>query len=582
MHDLVIRAGTVVDGTGREPFTGDVAIKDGKIAAVGRDVGQAKREIDADGLTVTPGWVDVHTHYDGQVSWDPLLAPSLWHGVSTIVMGNCGVGFAPAAPERREWLISLMEGVEDIPGPALHAGMPWSWESFPEYLDALARMPRTLDVGGQIAHGAVRAYVMGERGAANEPATEEDAKKMAAIVAQAVEAGALGFSTSRTLVHTGTDGRVVPGTFATEAELVTIARGIRSTGRGLMEAVLRGVAGEDAADMGVLVRETQMLRRIAKATGCPITFLLAQHNAEPRQWREQLAECEAAAQEGVPLRPQVFARPVNILFSFQGENPFQYLPSYAPLKNASLAERVAALRDPGLRARLLSEKDPNTTGMSLLYQNDQVWQRTYPLGSPLDYTPKAETSIAARAEREQRRPLEVVYDLLLQNEGKIFLMFAVAGYSEGNPDALHAMLKHPMTSLGGSDAGAHLRQIVDASVHTYMLTHWVRDEAVGSPYHLPLETVVKKLTLDGARLYGLSDRGTLTAGKKADVNLIDLPNLQLDLPEMVYDMPAGMPRLMQTAKGYVATLVAGEAVQENGVETGARPGTVLRGGTIAD
>jgi N-acyl-D-amino-acid deacylase len=581
LHDLVIRAGTIVDGTGSAPFTGDVAIRDGKIAAVGRDVGAAKRTIDADGLTVTPGWVDVHTHYDGQVSWDPLLAPSVWHGVSTVVMGNCGVGFAPAAPERREWLISLMEGVEDIPGPALHAGMPWNWESFPQYLDALSQMPRTLDVGGQIAHGAVRAYVMGERGAANEPAAEDDAKQMAELVAEAIRAGAFGFSTSRTIVHTGTDGCVVPGTYASEEELATIARGIRSTGRGLMEGVFSGVVGEHPDDMGVLVRETQMFRRIAKATGCPVTFLLAQHNGEPHQWREQLAECEAAAKEGVPLRPQVFARPVNVLFSFQGENPFQYLPSYAPLKNASLAERVAMLRDPGLRARLLSEKDPNTTGVSLIYKNDWIWQRTYPLGAPLNYTPKAEHSIAALAEREGRRPLEVVYDLLLRNEGKTFLMFAVAGYSEGNPDALHAMLKHPLTSLGGSDAGAHLRQIVDASVHTYMLTHWVRDEAPGSPYHLPIEAVVKKLTLAGARLYGMSDRGALAPGMKADVNLIDLPNLALDLPEMIHDMPAGMPRLMQTAKGYVATLVAGETVQENGVETGARPGKIVRSGMAA-
>ena len=578
MHDIVIRGGTVVDGTGAAPSTADVAIADGRIAAVGKDLGAAKRTIDADGLTVTPGWVDVHTHYDGQASWDPLLAPSIWHGVTTVVMGNCGVGFAPAAPDRREWLIGLMEGVEDIPAPALHAGMSWTWESFPEYLDALGRMPRAIDVAGQISHGALRAYVMGDRGAKNEPATPDDIARMAVLVKEAIQAGALGFSSSRTLVHVGNDGQPVPGTYATEEELIGIAGAIRDVGRGLLEIVLRGVAGEDAGDMEVLTRETQMLRRIGAATGCPITFLMPQHNGDANQWRRQIGECEAASREGVRITPQVFARPVNILFGAQGENPFQYLPSYAPLKSKPLAERLVALRDPAMRQRLLSEKDPNATGMSMLYQNDLVWQRTYPMGAALDYTPKPGTSIADIAVREGRRPLEVVYDQILQNDGRAFLMFAVAGYADGNPDALFEMLKHPMTALGGSDAGAHLRQIVDASVHTYMLTHWVRDEKPGDKYHLPIEFVVKKLTRDGARLFGLPDRGSLEPGMKADVNLIDLPGLALNQPEMIYDMPAGMPRLMQTAKGYVSTFVSGVAVQENGVETGARPGAVARGG----
>jgi N-acyl-D-amino-acid deacylase len=575
MWDLRIDSGTVVDGTGVAARTADVAIANGKVAAVGRDLGPARRTIDADGLLVTPGWVDVHTHYDGQASWDALLAPSIWHGVTTVVMGNCGVGFAPAVPERREWLIELMEGVEDIPAPALHAGMTWDWETFPEYLDALARLPRSIDVAGQITHGALRAYVMGERGARNRPATAEDVEKMAAIAREAVAAGALGFSTSRTLVHVGRDGEPVPGTFASEEELTAIARAVRSTGRGLVEMVLRGAAGEDVEG---LERDTEMLGRISAASGCPVTFLLAQNNGDAAQWQRQLEICAAANAKGARITPQVFGRPVCILFSAEGENPFQYLPSWAPLRRLPLAERVAAMRDPETRRRLLSDKDPNTTGMSMLYRSEATWQRTYPMGSPLSYTPSADSSIAAIAARERRRPLEVVYDRLLENDGRSFLMYAVAGYADGNPDALHAMMRHPMTALGGSDAGAHLRQIVDASVHTYMLKEWVRDRAAGDPHHLPLELVVRKLTHDGAELFGLADRGTLEAGKKADVNLIDFARLDLDHPVMVHDMPAGMPRLMQTAKGYVATLVAGEVVQEEGRETGARPGKVARGG----
>lgn len=574
MHDLIIKGGTIVDGTGKPAVTGDVAVTNSRISGVGKDLGSAKRTVSAEGLLVTPGWVDVHTHYDGQVSWDPQLAPSLWHGVTTVVMGNCGVGFAPAALDRHEWLIGLMEGVEDIPSVSLSAGIRWNWESFPQYLDALAAMPRTLDVGGLITHGALRAYVMGERGAKNRPATPDDIAQMAALVKEAILAGALGFSSSRTLVHIANDGEPVPGTFATEEELLAIARAIKETGRGLIEMVPRGVAGEDNA---ALTREMSMMRHIATVTGCPLTFLLPQHNADPHQWREQLRQCEEAVKDGARITPQVFARPVCILFSAQGENPFQYLPSYVPLKNLPLAEKVAALRNSNLRQRLLSEKDPNTTGMSLLYQNDMVWQRTYPMGYPLSYTPENHNSVAEIAKREGRTPREVVYDLMLEHEGRSFLMYAVAGYTEGNPDAIHEMLQHPMTALGGSDAGAHVRQIIDASIPTYMLTHWARDHRVGDRYHLPLEFVVKKLTRDGARLFGMHDRGTLEPGMKADVNLIDFDRLQVNHPEMVHDMPAGMPRLMQTANGYVATLVSGEAVQENGKETGARPGKIVRG-----
>lgn len=574
MHDVVIKGGTIVDGTGKAGYTGDVGFTDGRITGVGKDLGSSRRTIDADGLLVTPAWVDVHTHYDGQVTWDPQLAPSLWHGVGTVVMGNCGVGFAPAAPDRHEWLISLMEGVEDIPSAALTEGIPWGWETFPEYLNVISAMPRTLDIGTQLTHGALRAYVMGERGARNKPANADDIAKMAALTREAILAGALGFSTSRTPIHTANDGEPVPGTYATEAELLAIACAIKEAGRGLLEWVPAGVGGEDLPG---LPAEVAMMSRISKASGCAITFLLAQHNADANQWRDQLRICEDAVKDGAKIVPQVFARPVCILFSVQGDNPFQYFPSFAALKNLPLAERVAALSNPDFRRRLLSEDDPNTTGMSLLYKMEIMWERTYPMGSPLSYTPDKNNSIAAIARREGRSPREVAYDLMLEHDGRAFLMYAAAGYTEGTENALYSMLQHPLTALGGSDAGAHVRVICDASIPTYMLTHWVRGHGPGDQYHLPLEFVVKKLTHDGARLFGMYDRGTLEPGMKADINLIDFNRLDLNHPEMLNDLPAGMPRLMQTAKGYAATFVSGVAVQENGRETGARPGKVVRG-----
>lgn len=572
MHDVLIRGGKIVDGTGKPAFTGDVAITRGRVAAVGKDLGSAKRTVDANGLLVTPAWVDVHTHYDGQVAWDEQMTPSLWHGVSTVVMGNCGVGFAPATPDRHDWLIGLMEGVEDIPGPALAAGLPWGWQSFSEYLAVLDKMPRTLDVGGMITHGAVRAFVMGERGAKNEPATAQDIAQMAAIVREAVLAGALGFSSSRTLVHTANDGEPVPGTFATEEELTGIAKAVRSTGRGILEMVPRGVAGETPE----LLQEVDMMIRIARSTGCPLTFLLAQNNSYPEQWREVMAKCTAAVEGGVRIVPMVFTRPVCVLFSFQGDNPFEYLPSFQPLKKLSHTDKIAALRNPELRQKLVTEKDPNTTGMSMLYQSPLVWDRTYPMGHPLSYEPHSSNSITAIAKREGRNPREVVYDLMLEQNGRAFLMYAAAGYADGNGNSLHELICSPITVMGGSDAGAHVRQIIDAGVPTYALTHWVRDKAADDPRHLPLEFVVKKLTHDGARLFGMTDRGTLELGAKADINLIDYENLSVSHPEMIYDLPAGMPRLMQTATGYEKTFVSGEVVQENGKDTGARPGRIVR------
>jgi N-acyl-D-aspartate/D-glutamate deacylase len=575
MYDIVLKGGTIIDGTGQLGFSGDVAVTAGRISAVGGKLGEARRTIDANGLLVAPAWVDVHTHYDGQVTWDPQLAPSLWHGVGTVVFGNCGVGFAPVKPDRHRWLIELMEGVEDIPGIALEKGIPWGWESFAEYLDVLAAMPRTIDVGAQLTHGALRAFVMGERGAKNQPATGDEIASMAAMVKHAIHAGALGFSTSRTLIHTAIDGEPVPGTFAPEEELSAMARAIVSAGRGILEWVPRGVGGEEE-NAGTLIEEMNLMRRIT-ATGCPVTFLIVQNNTAPNQWREQMRIVEAAAQAGERLVPQVFARPICTLFSIAGDHPFTFLPSYAPLKDLPLDERLRAMRNPDVKRRLLADVDPNTTGMSLIYQNPLIWQRTYPMGTPLSYTPAEKDSIANIAKRERRDPREVAYDLLLEHDGRAFLMYAAANYAQGNPDAVHEMLSHPLAVLGGSDAGAHVRVICDASIPTYMMTKWSREHGEGDPHHLPIERVVKKMTSETARLYGMFDRGTLEPGMKANLNLIDYDNLGIEHPEMVNDLPGGMPRLMQKAHGYVATFVNGEMIQENGCETGARPGKVVRG-----
>ena len=570
MHDLIITGGTVVDGTGRPSFTADVAVTNGRVSGVGKDLGSARRTITADGLIVTPGWVDVHTHYDGQAVWDPLLAPSLWHGVTTVVMGNCGVGFAPVHPSRREELIAMMESVEDIPRQSLSAGIDWQWETFPEYLDALARFPRTIDVGTQVPHAVLRLYVMGDRGANNDPATAEDIAHMATITRSAIEAGALGFSTSRTMVHGTPEGVPIAGTFASEDELLGIARGIAQAGRGLMEVVTDAVGGKK------IEQEFGWMQRAA-AAGCPITFLLTQANISPQTWRSLLQRCDISTRGGAPIIPQVFARPVTILFSFQGEHPFQYMPSYASIKDLPHGEKMRALRDPELRRKLLAEKDPTRAGISVLYRQATTWERTFPMGPSLNYFPDLQSNVAAIAARRGCTPLEAVYDLLLEDDGQAFLMYTVAGYSDGNREALYEMLTHPMTVMGGSDSGAHMRFICDGSAQTFMLTNWVRDNARENRYQLPIEFVVKKQTLDTARLFGMKDRGTLELGMKGDLNLIDIEALSIETPRMINDLPAGMPRLMQKAQGYVATIVSGEVIQENGVATDARPGKVVRG-----
>jgi N-acyl-D-aspartate/D-glutamate deacylase len=570
MHDLLIRGGRVVDGTGAEPRDADVAIRDGAIHEIGRVSGAARETIDAAGAIVTPGFVDIHTHYDGQATWDELLVPSSWHGVTTAVMGNCGVGFAPVRDGQQQWLIELMEGVEDIPGSALASGIEWSWETFPEYLDALSGMNRVMDLGTQVPHGAVRAYVMGERGARNEPANAEDIEEMAAIVEQAIRAGALGFSTSRTLVHRAVDGEPVPGTFAAEDELFGIGRALDRAGAGLFELAPAGVMGEDLAAPD---KEIAWMRKLSAEVRRPISFALIQHDLDPTQWRRILDFCEESQADGAEMVPQVGSRPTMLLVGHQTFHPFSFRPTYQKLQELPLPQMVAELRKPEVRARILGE--PSQDEDPLLSFVFSGMHKIFPLGDPPDYEPPPERSVAAMAEREGRPEDEVLYDLMLEQNGKALLMVALVGYADQDLEAVRAMLEHPQTAFGLGDGGAHCGAICDASMTTFLLTHWVRDRARGPRLSLPF--AVKKMTGDTARLYGLGDRGRLAPGYRADLNVIDLDRLRLRLPEMVHDLPTGARRLVQRADGYLATVCGGEVTWRDGEQTGARPGRVIRG-----
>jgi N-acyl-D-amino-acid deacylase len=577
MYDLKIIGGTVVDGTGSDRFVGDVAVKDGKIVAVAAHLdGEATESIDAAGLLVTPGFVDCHTHYDGQVTWDEVLDPSTGHGVTTIVTGNCGVGFAPVRPGSQEWLIQLMEGVEDIPGTALTEGMTWNWESFPEYLDALDDRKLSIDVGTQIAHGAVRAYVMGERGARNEPATSDDIAAMARIVREAIEAGALGFSTSRTLGHRAMDGEPVPGTFAAEDELFGIGRAMAQGGRSVFELAPMGAGGEDIVAPH---KEVDWMRRLSAEIGMPVSYALLQVDAAPTLWRELMDESLRAFDDGAQIYPQVAGRPFGMLIGFQTHHAFSKRPTFKALaaESSSLADLVAKLRAPATRAQILGEDDlpPEPVlfdGLNKLLQ--VATNRLYVLGNPPDYEPGTERTVAAIA-GERGDPLGLLYDLFCEEDGRALLMLPMLNYSDGNLDAVHDMLTHPAGVMGLSDGGAHCGMICDASIPTFMLTHWARDRVRGPK--LPLEWVIKKQTADTASLFGLGDRGTLQVGMKADLNVIDHRNLALMQARMAYDLPAGGRRLLQEARGYKATIVSGAVTRRDGVDTGARPGRLLRG-----
>jgi len=568
MHDLLIQGGTVVDGTGAPARTADVAVTGGIVTEVGRVGGAARQVLDADGLLVTPGFVDIHTHFDGQVTWDPLLTPSSGHGVTTVVMGNCGVGFAPVHPDRREWLIGLMEGVEDIPGAALADGIEWAWETYPEYLDAVARRPLALDVGSLVPHGSVRGYVMGERGAKNEPATTEDIAAMAVIVRQGLAAGALGFSTSRTIAHMAIDGEPVPGTFAAEDELFGIGRVLGEAGTGVFELAPAGALGEDLA---APEREMDWISRLAAAIGRPVSFALTQNDADPTAWRRMLDLAAEAAAAGAEVRPQVAGRPVSLLLGLQTFHPFAYTASWSKVGLLPLAELVVALRDPELRRTLITEATEMAPSMVQFLDPERVFL----LGDEVpDYEPSREHSVAGTARRLGVEPLEVFYDELLRDDGKSLLLRPLLNYTDYNLDAVRQMLLHPTSAWGLGDGGAHCGTTCDASTPTFMLTHWVRDRPHG---RLPLEWIVKKMTSDTATMFGLGDRGTLQPGRVGDLNLIDLEHLQLRLPEMVADLPGGARRFVQGSSGYVATVKSGSVTLRDGVDQGARPGGLLRG-----
>jgi N-acyl-D-amino-acid deacylase len=572
MHDLVIRSGTVVDGTGAPPRTADVAIDDGLVAEVGRVKEGGSRTLDADGLLVTPGWVDVHTHYDGQATWDDVLAPSAWHGVTTIVMGNCGVGFAPARPDRRQWLIGLMEGVEDIPGTALSEGIEWEWETFPQYLEALDRRRWTMDVGTQVPHGAVRAYVMGERGARNEEATPADIAEMKAIVKEAVAAGALGFSTSRTTAHRAIDGEPVPGTFAAEQELFGIGAALGELGTGVFELAPAGSAGEDVDDPK---KEMDWMRRLSAHVGRPVTFAMLQVDPYPDLWADLLAESLAATAEGADVWPQVAGRPTGLLSGHQTSySLLDQIPAYVELKARGLSPAALAqeLGDPEVRRRVVTWQPPDEATAAAM---EKAYHHTYLLGSPPDYEPDRERSLAAVAARTGQTPLEVAYDAMMEGEGSGLLYVPILNYSSGSLDPTRTMLLHPRAALGLGDGGAHVGIICDASTPTYMLTHWARDRSRGPG--LPIELVVQKQTRETARLYGMTDRGTLEPGMLADCNLVDFERLQLGDPWVSADLPAGGTRLLQGAEGYVATIKRGVITFEEGRDTGARPGHLVRG-----
>lgn len=563
MHDLVIRGGTVVDGTGAPAAVADVAVDGGVISEVGRSVGRARRTMDADGLVVAPGWVDVHTHYDGQVTWDPDLTPSSWHGCTTVVMGNCGVGFAPVRPGGEDFLVELMESVEDIPGSALHEGITWGWESFGEYLDALGAAPRAIDVAAQVPHAAVRAYVMGERAHEDEPTADEVAA-MARLTAEALDAGAVGFTTSRTILHRSRHG-LMPGTNALPAELLAIAGALRDAGHGVFQLV------SDHLGTGA---DRPWLVELAERTGATVTYSLAQAGHDPDGYRAALTAADEDHAAGRRIVPQVACRPTGMLFGLQSSlHPFTTHPTYKAVAHLPLDERVARLQQPEVRQALLAETagTRNEIARSLMSR----WHQMFPLGEPPDYEPPASASAAAVAGREGRQPEDVALDWLLERRGEALIFAPLASYAACDHEAIREMLVHPRTVSGLSDGGAHCGLICDVSFPTFLLSHWVKGRTRGE--RLDLEQAVHLQTARTADLYGFADRGRLQAGLRADINVIDLDGLALHAPEMVFDLPAGGRRLVQRADGYVATIVAGEAVAECGEATGARPGRLIRG-----
>ncbi len=566
--DIVIRGGMVVDGTGAEPRRADVAIDGGRIVVVGEVTATGREEIDAGGLMVTPGWVDIHTHYDGQMTWEAHMSPSSALGATTIVAGNCGVGFAPARAADRDTLIRLMEGVEDIPGAALHEGLSWRWESFGEYLDAVDQQPHDIDVAVQVPHGALRVYVMGERGAKREAATEAEIEQMRELVRDAVKAGAIGFSTTRTMIHRTADGDLTPTLGAARAEMEGIARGLRDAGSGVIQV---------ASDFADIDEEFALMRDLTKVSGQMLSFSLVQADQVPDRWRELLSRLEDAVADGINMKAQVAGRPVGLMLGLQGSvHPFISRPSFQEIIDKPLAEKVAAMRDPAFRERLIAEAPAR--GHPFINSLAGASHKMFELGDPPNYEPNPADSIAAKAKAQGVNPDELIYDAMMADEGRAFLYFPLANYVEGNLDNVRTMLDHPDTLSGLSDGGAHVGAICDVSLPTYMLTHWCRDRGHDK---LELSKVVRAQTKDTAEAVGLMDRGVIAPGYRADVNVIDFDGLRLKPPYMVYDLPTGARRLMQEADGYVATIKSGEVIYRGGKPTGALPGKLLRGRTEA-
>lgn len=569
MHDLVIRGGTVVDGTGAPRFVADVAVDGGVITAIGQISTHGREEIDATGKIVAPGFVDIHTHYDGQATWDSEMGPSSWHGVTTVVMGNCGVGFAPAKKDKHDWLIGLMEGVEDIPGTALAEGMKWDWESFPDYLDALERMPRTIDIGTHVPHGALRAYVMGQRGADNEEPTEADIAEMARLVEEGLRAGALGFSTSRTILHKSIDGELVPGTTATEPELVGIGRAMGKVGHGVFELTTDFMEEWD---------EFGWMGRLSRETGLPIAFTMLQSPIKQMPWTEQMAAMQAANDNGANLVAAIGLRGIGVIMNWRGTvHPFMRKPSWQKIAGLSWDEQKAKLSDPAFKAAMLAEDNlpPPSVDMAPFFMLvTAAWAMQFPLGDGFSYEPTREESIFGFAQAAGKDSAEYAYDQLMADDGNGMIYLPILNYMDGNLDFTKELLQREDIVASLSDGGAHCGTICDAASPTFLLSYWARDRKAGT---ISLELAVKRQCHDTARLYGLNDRGVLKPGYLADINVIDFEELKLQRPWLAFDLPAGGKRLLQKATGYVATVKSGVVTFRDGVMTGALPGVVVRG-----
>ena len=566
-YDLILRNGTIVDGLGGEPFVGDVAISDGVFAAVGSVNGEAAREIDATGLLVTPGFVDLHTHYDGQAIWSDRMTPSSAHGVTTAVMGNCGVGFAPCRAADHEVLVDVMEGVEDIPGVVMTDGLPWTWETFPEYLDALDSRRRDIDVAAYLPHSPLRVYVMGRRGAEREPATAEDLALMRKLATEAIEAGALGFASSRLATHRTDGGQQIPSFEADESEILEIARGVADGGGGLIQFVPDIPAGG-------YQRVLQQVFDAAGEVSLPVTFTLLILNSGDPLWPEAITMVEKANAAGGDITAQVFPRPIGLMIGLElTANPFVLFPSYQEIAHLPLPERVAEMRKPEVRQRILSDKPGSKPANPLIYLA-QMWEWIFPLDDQADYEPDRSMSILARAEARGVPPMEEAYDRLLDDDGHAILLGAMANFENNSLDTVGELIRRDDVVLGLGDGGAHYGMICDSSFPTYLMAHWARDRKSG---RLDIAEAIRELTTVPARVAGLADRGRIAVGYKADVNVIDHAALRLHKPVIVRDLPAGGRRLDQTADGYIATIVSGEVIAENGVPTDARPGRLVRG-----